>query len=70
MKKRGAATQIPQDEQWLFNFLCFMSREEDVIQKETEPVHGLPNRPDCVEQKKEYDSFACEAGGGIFEIEK
>jgi len=43
-----------------------VARKKDVIQKETEPMHERPDGPDQVEEKKKYDSFAGEMGGGIF----
>ena len=39
MQEGRAAAQIPQDEEWFFDGLCFVPREEEIIQKETEPVH-------------------------------
>jgi hypothetical protein len=39
MQKRGSTSQVPDDEERLFNGLCFVSGEKDVVQKETEPVH-------------------------------
>jgi hypothetical protein len=39
MEEGGTASQIPQNEEWFFDGLCFVPGEEDIIQEETEPVH-------------------------------
>ena len=65
MQECGAAAQIPEDEQWLFNRLCFVSRKKNIVQEETEPVDELADRPDSVKQEKENDSFAGKTGGGM-----
>ena len=39
MEEGGAASQIPQNEEWFFDGLCLMAREEDIIQEEKEPMH-------------------------------
>jgi len=39
MKEGGAASQISQNEEWFFDRLCFVPGEEEIIQKETEPMH-------------------------------
>jgi len=39
MEEGGAASQIPQNEEWFFDRLCFVPGEEDIIQKEKEPMH-------------------------------
>lgn len=38
VKKRRAASQIPDDEERFLNRLCLMAGKQDVIQKETKPV--------------------------------
>jgi hypothetical protein len=65
MQERRAAAQIAQDEQWLLDRLRFVSRKENVIQEETEPVDQLSDRPDGVKQYKKNNSFACQTGGGV-----
>lgn len=65
VQEGGAAAQVPQDEQWLFNRLAFITGEKDVIQKETEPVDELSNRPDGIKQEKKNNSLACEASRGV-----
>ena len=65
MQEGGAAAQVPQDEQWLFNRLAFITGEKDIIQKEAEPVDKLSNRPDGIKQEKKNDSLACEASRGV-----
>ena len=66
MEKRGAASQITQDEEWFFNNLCFVSGEEDIVEQEREPVNKLPDRPDQIEQGQKDDPFSREAGFGVF----
>lgn len=66
VQERGAAAQIPDDEQRLFDTLCFVTGEKDIIQKETEPVDELADRPDCIKKQKEDDSFTGQTGRGIF----
>lgn len=70
VQERRAASQIADDEERLFDLLCFMSGEENVIQEETKPVDELSNGPDRVEHQQEDDSFACQTGGSIFGCEK
>jgi len=66
MQEGGSAAQIPQDEQWLFDLLGFVAGEEDVIQKKTDPVDELSDRPDAIKEEQENDSFSGEMSGGIF----
>jgi len=61
----GAAAKIPQDEKRLFNSLRFVSWKKNIIQKEKEPMHELPNGPDCIKKQEKNYSFAGEAGGCI-----
>jgi hypothetical protein len=68
MEEGGTAAQISQDEERLFDRLCFVSRKENVIQKETEPVHQSPQGPDQIKQQQKDQTFArelsrCVAGG-------
>ena len=58
MEECGTASQVADDKQRFLDLLGFMSREKDVIQKETEPMDELSDRPDCVEHQKEDYSFA------------
>ena len=65
MQEGRAASQIANDKKRLFNFLRFMSRKKDIVQKETDPVDELTNRPDRVEHQEKDTSFACQTGGSI-----
>ena len=47
-------------------YLGFMPGEENVIQKETEPVDELSDRPDSIKKEQENDALACEMSGGVF----
>ncbi len=70
MEESGAAAQISQNEERFFDGLCFMPGEEDIIQKETEPMHERPDGPDQIKKEKEYNSFAREMGGRVFRGEE
>ena len=65
MEKRGAAPQITDNKERLFDGLGFMPREKNVIQKETQPVDARSNGPDGVEHQEEYDALACQTGWGV-----
>ena len=66
MQEGGAAAQVPQDKQWLFDFYSLVTREEDVVQKEREPMDQLSDWPDCIKQEEENDAFAGETSGCVF----
>jgi len=70
MKEGGAASQISQNEEWFFDRLCFVPGEEEIIQKETEPMHEWPNGPDKIKKEEECNSFACKTGWRVFWGEK
>lgn len=70
MKKGGATAQVAQYEERLFNNLCFVTREEDIVKKEAEPMNELPDRPDRIEQCQKENSFSGQAGFGIFSGEE
>ena len=50
--------------------MVFVGREEDVVEREKEPVHHLSKRPDDVEQNQKYQAFFCEAGGCVVGCEE
>src|SRR5262245_11952511 len=60
MEKRGAAAQIAQYEKRFFDGLCFVTREENVIQPKEEPMHQRSDRPDQIEQRQKDNSFSSE----------
>ena len=66
MEEGGAASQIPQNEEWFFDWLRLMAREQGIIQEEKEPMHKRPNGPEKIKKEKECNSFACEAGRRVF----
>ena len=39
MKECGTASQVPQNEEWFVEWLCFVSGEEDVVEPEEEPMY-------------------------------
>jgi hypothetical protein len=61
-----AAAQVAEDEQRLFYELIFISGEENVIQPEKKPVDEHTGDPDDNEERKEYNAFSGESGGGVF----
>ena len=65
MQKCRTATQISQDKKGLFNRLCFVSGEENIVQKETHPMGERSDRPDQIEKQKEGNSFAAQVSGSI-----
>ena len=70
MQEGGAAAEVAQDEKRLFNRMVFVGGEEDVVEREKEPVHQSAKRPDDVEQNQKYQSFFCEAGGCVVGCEE
>ena len=70
MQEGGAASQISQNKERFFDHLGLMPGEENVIQKEEQPVEKLSNGPDQIEKRKEYDALASETGRGVFGVEK
>jgi hypothetical protein len=70
MQEGGAAAQVAEDEQRLFDGLVFVGGEEDVIQPEAEPVDEHAERPDQAEEGQKDDAFFGEAGGGVFGVEE
>jgi hypothetical protein len=69
VQEGGTAPQVTEDEERFFDGLCFVGREENVVEPETEPVDERAGNPDQVEQYQEDDPFFGEAGGGVFRIE-
>ena len=70
MEEGGAASQISQNEERFFDRLCFVPGEEEIIQKETEPMDERTDGPDQIEQQEKGNSFPCQMGGSIFGGEK
>lgn len=66
VQKGGAAPQIAEDEKRFFDGTVFVIGEENVVERETQPVHQTAERPDEVEKDEEDNSFGGEAGGGVF----
>jgi len=62
VQESRSAAEVAQDEERLFNRLCFMTGEENVIQKEKEPVSKTAERPDKIEKKNEGQSFTGKSG--------
>lgn len=63
VKKRGAAPQVADDEQRLFNRMRFVRGEENVVEPEAEPMEQRAEGPDRVEKNKEEQASAVERGG-------
>jgi hypothetical protein len=70
VQEGGPAAEVAQDEKWLFNWLRFVSGEENVIQEEAEPVRQSAQRPDQIEKKQKDQSFAGQAGWRAFPFEE
>ncbi len=66
MQKGGAAPQIAEDEKRFFDGMIFVIGEENVVERETQPMNQTAERPDEVEKDEEDNSFRGEAGGGVF----
>ena len=66
MQKGRSAAQVAEDEKRFFDGMVFVSGEEDVIERKAEPVYQSANGPDEIEKGEENDSFAGEAGCGVF----
>ena len=70
MEEGGAASQVPQNEKRFFDRLRFVPGEEDIIQKETEPVDKRPNRPYHVEEQEKDGALAGETGRCVLRSEE
>ena len=66
MQEGRSAAEVAKDEERFFDGMFFIGGEENVVQPEEEPVHTHAWNPDNAEQDEENQSFAGEAGGGIF----
>ena len=66
MQEGRSAAQIAEDKERFLDGLIFISREEDVVEAETNPMDERAERPDQIEEQDEKQSFAGEAGGGVF----
>jgi len=64
LQEGGAAAEVAQDEERLFQRLAPVGGEEDLIQQEAEPDHQPPKRPDGVEEQQEQKALARQAGVG------
>ncbi len=65
-----AAAEVAQDEERLFDWLRFVTGEENVIQGKKEPVEQSADGPDDVKENDESQAFTGEAGGCAFPFEK
>jgi hypothetical protein len=70
MKKGRSAPQVSHDKKGFFDGLYFVSRKENVIQEETEPMHHCPQGPDQIEKEQKFESFRAEFCGRVLGGEK
>ena len=70
MQKRRAAAQVSQDEKRFFDRLCFVCREENVIQEEKKPMDQSPEGPDKIEKEQKFEPFGSKLRGRVFMGEK
>ena len=70
MQERRAASKVAHQEEGLFDWLGFVSGEENIVEPETEPMDERSDRPDEIEEADEDETLACEAGGRVFPLEE
>lgn len=50
--------------------MIFVGGEENIVEREAEPVDQTAKRPNNVKEKQEDQAFSCEVSGGVFRCEE